>query len=69
MANPDLEINEYKSELTEEEKVRFYWSRCMFIRARENELFQYQRGVLNENFSITYAVALEQKLSSPNGQK
>ena len=69
MANPDIALNEYKSELTDEEKIRFYWSQTMFYRARENDWFQYQSGVLNEDAWASYSVPLQLNLSSPNARK
>jgi hypothetical protein len=54
MENPDITINWWKEDLTEEEKVSAFYFYIVFIRTREHQWSRYQNGILDEPTWNTY---------------
>lgn len=61
--SPEIFTSRFKSELTEEEKVRLGAYLIMFVRIRENNWLQYQNGVLDEVTWESYRKSIAQVLS------
>ncbi len=66
--SPDLQLNRYKTGLTDKEKVRLYYALSMIMRAREYNWFQYQNGVLDETSWSAYAEVTRLSLSTPQSR-
>ena len=63
--NPVLELNMYKPELTDAEKVQLHFFVSAFFRVRELNWFQYQSGVLDEATWESYRKAIGAYLRTP----
>ncbi len=63
--SPELNLLQYKEELSDDERIRLSFLLNTFVRMRENNWLQYRNGVLDDVTWRAYQLALVASLSAP----
>jgi hypothetical protein len=63
--SPDLNLLWYKTELSDEERIRLSYFLVTTVRMRESNWFQYQNGILDDATWLAYRGSLIVMLSAP----
>ena len=66
--NPNLAILRTKTELTDEEKIQLYYMLSSYLRMRELDWIQYQKGALDETTWTAYQSTIKSIFSTPNAR-
>lgn len=69
IANPELHLSWYKSELNPDERVRLSFFLLTHLRMRENNWLQHKNGILDDVTWRAYRGSLVAVLSGPNPRK
>jgi hypothetical protein len=67
--NPELHLNWYKPNLTDEEKTQLSYFLVTHFRMRENNWFQYRNGILDDATWRSYSASIPALLSSPRTRR
>ena len=65
---PNLALLRTKAELTDEEKIQLYYMLSSYLRMRELDWIQYQKGALDETTWAAYQSTIKSIFSTPNAR-
>ncbi len=63
--SPELNLLQYKADLSDEERIRLSYLLTTFVRMRESNWLQYKNGTLDDETWQTYRLSLIAQLSAP----
>ncbi len=66
--SPELNLLQYKEELSDDERIRLSFLLNTFVRMRENNWLQYRNGVLDDVTWRAYQLALVAAFSAPQSR-